>query len=258
MSEPAADREVLRLEELEKRFGAVYALSGVSFAAQRGSVTALVGDNGAGKSTTIKIVAGVEQSDGGSIRFDGRDGFFHDPGDAADHGIQVVYQDLALCDNLSIVANMYLGRERRRGPRASFLATLSDLDMEEEAGPVLERLGIKVPALTTPVASLSGGQRQAVAVARAVLWGSKLVIMDEPTAALGVAQTKMVLRLIEQLAANGLAVIVISHNLQQVFEVSDHIVVLRQGRTVGDYAKHEVTPDRIVADITGVTGGVFA
>ena len=260
MSEPAPEPvEVLRLEGLEKRFGAVYALSGVSFAVHRGTVTALVGDNGAGKSTTVKIVSGVEKPDGGHLHFEGAPvGFFSDPAEAAEHGIQTVYQDLALCDNLSIVANMYLGRERRSGPRASFLAQLSELDMEQEAGPVLDRLGIQVPPLTTPVASLSGGQRQAVAVARAVLWGSKLVIMDEPTAALGVAQTRMVLRLIQQLAHNGLAVIVISHNLQQVFEVSDHIVVLRQGKTVGDYAKGDVTPEQVVSDITGVSGGMFA
>lgn len=255
----ASNSEVLRLEALEKRFGAVHALTGVSFGVRRGRVTALVGDNGAGKSTTVKIIAGVERADGGRLTFDGTSlAFFSDPADAAEHGIQTVYQDLALCDNLSIVANMYLGRELRRGPRASFLAQLSELDMEQAAGPVLDRLGIRVPPLTTPVASLSGGQRQAVAVARAVLWGSKLVIMDEPTAALGVAQTKMVLRLIQQLAENGLAVIVISHNLQHVFEVADHIVVLRQGRTVGDYRKAEVTPEQVVADITGVSGGMFA
>ena len=249
---------LLRVSGLRKTYGAVEALRDVTFEVARAEIVALVGDNGAGKSTTIKIIAGTEASDGGEIHFDGKSAHIRSPLDSMNLGIQTVYQDLALCDNLSIVANLYLGRELHTGLLPRLLSGLRDLAMQKEAAAVLGRLEINLPALTTPVAALSGGQRQAVAVARAVLWGSKLVILDEPTAALGVAQTRMVLNLIRQLAEHGIGVLLISHNLGDVFEIAHRIVVLRQGLTVGNFVKGETTPDRVVAAITGVQGGTYA
>lgn len=247
---------ILRVEHLKKSFGAVQALRDVSLEVSPGEVVALVGDNGAGKSTTIKMISGVEQPDEGQISIDGKPVQLASPAAAEKCGVQTVYQDLALCDNLDIVSNLFLGRELKKSVVPGLIRVLRKSEMEEKATPVLRDLGINLPPLTTPVASLSGGQRQTVAVARAVLWGSKLVLLDEPTAALGVAQTKSVLELILRLKSKSLGVLVISHNMSDVFKVADRIVVLRLGQTVGTYVKSETTPERIVAAITGASSEV--
>jgi ABC-type sugar transport system ATPase subunit len=226
---------LLSLHGVEKNFGAVQALAGVDLTVSPGQVTALVGDNGAGKSTLIKTIAGIHAIDGGEIRWQGETVHLKGPRDAAVLGIATVYQDLALCDNLDIVDNMFLGRE--------MLAhrLLDDSTMELRARRTLSDLSVvTVQSIRQPVGSLSGGQRQAVAVARAVMWEAKLVIMDEPTAALGVSQTAMVLGLIKRLSSRGIAVLVISHNLNDVFSVADQIAVLHLGRMaaqgpVGDF-----------------------
>ena len=219
---------LLSLRDIDKNFGPVQALTGVNLDVPAAQVTALVGDNGAGKSVTIKTISGIHPPDGGQICWEGQPITFHAPKDATAVGISTVYQDLALCDNLDIVQNMFLGRERRQ---AGIL--LDEDSMEKAAAETLASLAVTtVRSIRQPVASLSGGQRQSVAVARAVMWNSKLVIMDEPTAALGVAQTRMVLDLIKRLASHGLAVLVISHNLNDVFEVADRIAVLHLGRMV--------------------------
>ena len=209
-----------------KSFGAVHALRGVDLVARAGEVTALVGDNGAGKSTLIKGIAGIFPFDAGEVLFEGRATHISDPAQANDLGIEVVYQDLALCDNLDIVHNMFLGRELKKGFR------LDEQAMETRAAEVLAQLSVRsVRSVRQHVASLSGGQRQTVAIARAVLWNSRLVILDEPTAALGVAQTEQVLQLVRQLAEAGLAVVLVSHNMHDVFEVADSIAVLYLGQT---------------------------
>jgi ABC-type sugar transport system ATPase subunit len=218
---------LLRLEHVSKSFGAVQALVDVDFDVRAGEVTALVGDNGAGKSVLIKCIAGIHSPDGGQIHWEGRPVRIRSPRDAAHLGIDTVYQDLALCDNLDIVQNMYLGRERMHG------LVMDEEAMETEAGKTLSSLAVTtVRSIRQPVASLSGGQRQSVAIAKAVLWNSKLVIMDEPTAALGVAQTRMVLDLVRRLADQGLAAMIVSHNMNDVFEVADRVAVLRLGRMV--------------------------
>jgi ABC-type sugar transport system ATPase subunit len=218
---------LLRLEHLSKSFGAVQALVDVDFEVRAGEVTALIGDNGAGKSVLIKCIAGIHSPDGGQILWEGRPVRIRSPRDAAMLGIDTVYQDLALCDNLDIVQNMFLGRERMHG------AVMDEEAMETEAGKTLSSLAVTtVRSIRQPVASLSGGQRQSVAIAKAVLWNSKLVIMDEPTAALGVAQTRMVLDLVRRLADQGLAAMIVSHNMNDVFEVADRVAVLRLGRMV--------------------------
>jgi ABC-type sugar transport system ATPase subunit len=218
---------LLRLEHLDKQFGPVQALTDVSLDVPAGLVTALAGDNGAGKSVLIKCIAGTYRPDRGRILWEGREVALRGPKDAAALGIETVYQDLALCDNLDIVANMFLGRERlRRG-------NLDEPSMETAAAQALDDLAVTtIQSIRQPVAALSGGQRQSVAIARSVLWKSRLVIMDEPTAALGVAQTAVVLDLIRRLAARGVAVIVISHNMNDVFSVADRIAVLHLGRMV--------------------------
>lgn len=232
------------------------ALRGVTFEVNSGEVVALVGDNGAGKSTTIKMIAGVETPDEGEVRFEGKLATLSSPSAAEALGIQTVYQDLALCDNLDIVSNLYLGRELSKPVIPGLIHVLNKPEMEKNSIPVLRNLGINLPPLDTVVASLSGGQRQTVAVARAVLWGSKLVMLDEPTAALGVAQTRNVLTLIRRLADSGVGVLVISHNLSDVFEVADRIVVLRLGQTIAEFVRSETTPDQVVAAITGAALGV--
>jgi ABC-type sugar transport system ATPase subunit len=230
---------------VSKRFGPVLALSGVDLVVPAGEVTALAGDNGAGKSVLIKTIAGIHQPDGGQIHWEGLPVHIRTPRDAAALGIQTVYQDLALCDNLDIVQNMFLGRERTT-------AELLDEDsMEASATETLAGLSVTtVRSIRQPVASLSGGQRQAVAIARAVLWNSKLVIMDEPTAALGVTQTAMVLDLVRRLADRGLAVLLISHNLIDVFKVADRLAVLRLGRMVAAGPVSEFDPQRVVDYMT--------
>jgi len=207
---------------------------------------ALVGDNGAGKSTLIKCVAGIHGYDDGEIYFNGEPVHIHGPKDAAKLGIEVVYQDLALCDNLDVVQNMYLGRERR-----DWLFRLKEPAMEQRTAETLKSLAVTtIKSVRQPVASLSGGQRQSVAVAKAVQWNSKLVILDEPTAALGVAQTRQVLELVKRLADQGLAVVLISHNLHDVFETATRITVLRLGRNVGLYEREKSTPEEVVHAIT--------
>jgi D-xylose transport system ATP-binding protein len=224
-SSPDEAAPLLRLEGIGKTFGPVRALAGIDLAIQAGEVTALCGDNGAGKSVLVKTVAGIYAPDSGRIFWEGRPVRIHSPKDAAALGIETVYQDLALCDNLDIVQNMFLGREPLR------FWMLDEERMELSAQDTLRSLAVTtVRSIRQPVGSLSGGQRQSVAIAKAVLWNSRLVIMDEPTAALGVNQTVMVLQLVRALADRGLAVLMISHNLNDVFEVADYVAVLHLGR----------------------------
>jgi D-xylose transport system ATP-binding protein len=231
---------------VHKSFGAVHALKGVDFHVDSGSVMALVGDNGAGKTVLTKCVAGIYQIDAGEIIWDGEPANLHGPKDAARLGIEVVYQDLALCDNLDVVQNMYLGRETR-----SSFRRLDEAKMEKEALGTLDDLSVTtIQSVRQQVAGLSGGQRQSIAVAKAVLWNSRLVILDEPTAALGVAQTRQVLDLTKRLAEQGLAVILISHNMNDIFEVADHITVLRLGQNVAEFKRTETTQREVVEAIT--------
>lgn len=237
------------MKGISKSFGAVQALTDVDFEVYPGEVVALVGDNGAGKSTLIKCVAGAHQADKGKIFVDGEEVKIHSPSDATRLGIETVYQDLALCDNLDVVANMFLGRERAE-PLG--IGPLAELEMEKRALDVLGELRVTtIPSVRQRVASLSGGQRQSVAISRAVMWSAKLVILDEPTAALGVAQTAQVHALIKRLREQGLGVVVITHNLHEVFELADRIVVLRLGRRVATFEQKKTTPEEVVAAITG-------
>ncbi|SDR30161.1 ATP-binding cassette domain-containing protein [Thermostaphylospora chromogena] len=241
---------VLELRGIDKSFGPVQVLHEVNFSAYAGEVTALVGDNGAGKSTLVKCVGGIHPIDSGEYIFEGKQVQVNGPRDAAELGIEIVYQDLALCDNLDIVQNMFLGRERRRG------VLLDEATMEEMAQETLAGLSVKtVKSIRQPVSSLSGGQRQTVAIAKAVLWNSKLVILDEPTAALGVAQTAQVLELVRRLADKGLAVVLISHNLNDVFAVSDRIATLYLGRMAAQVKASEVTHAQVVELITSGRSG---
>lgn len=244
-SAETATQPLLRLRGIRKSFGAVQALDGVDLDVPSGRVTALLGDNGAGKSVLIKCIAGIHEPDEGEIIWEGNRVRIAGPADAAALGIEVVYQDLALCDNLDVVENMFLGRERLRG------RLLDEDDMEQAASATLAGLNVTtVRSVRMPVEALSGGQRQSVAVAKAVMWNSKLVILDEPTAALGVAQTRQVLALVRRLADAGLAVIMISHNMNDVFAVADRLAVLRLGRLVGEGDVGEFTPQRAVELMT--------
>ena len=237
---------LLELRDVTKSFGSVQALDEVDFEVRPGEVMALVGDNGAGKSTLIKCIAGIHPMDSGEIIFEGSRVRIHGPKDAAKLGIEVVYQDLALCDNLDVVQNMYLGREEHDG-----IQRLNEPPMETRTAETLKSLAVTtIKSIRQPVATLSGGQRQSVAVARAVMWNSKLVILDEPTAALGVAQTEQVLELVRRLGSQGLGVMLISHNLHDVFETSHRITVLRLGRNVGVYTRDKTTPEEVVHAIT--------
>ena len=244
-SEPDA-QAVLSLRAVSKSFGAVRALTDVDLEVRRGEVTALLGDNGAGKSTLVKILSGVHAADSGVIEFDGEQVSISSPTAARDLGIATVYQDLALCDNLDVVANLFLGREAGR-------LVLSEELMEEQAWELLRQLSAKLPSLRTPVAGLSGGQRQTVAIARSLVGEPSVVILDEPTAALGVEQTAEVLNLIERLRERGHAILLITHNMADVRAVADHAVVLRLGRNNGSFVVAEVTSEEIVAAITGAT-----
>ena len=236
---------ILELRNLMKAFGSVQALTDVDFDVQRGEVMALVGDNGAGKSTLVKCVAGTYTADSGEILFEGEPVTIHGPKDAAGLGIEVVYQDLALCDNLDVVQNMYLGREVNRWQ------ILDEPAMEKKTAETLKSLAVTtISSIRQPVATLSGGQRQSVAVTKAVQWNSKLVILDEPTAALGVAQTEQVLALVRRLGEQGLAVVIISHNLHDIFETADRITVLRLGRNVGVFERAQTSQQQIVEAIT--------
>jgi D-xylose transport system ATP-binding protein len=248
-TEPApagVEEPILSLRGIEKSFGAVHVLKGVDLDVRRGHVTALVGDNGAGKSTLIKGIAGIHGFDKGEYFFDGRPVTVHNPRDANALGIEVVYQDLALCDNLDVVHNMFLGREVTKSH------LLDEATMETRARETLNGLSVRtLQSVRTPVASLSGGQRQTVAIARAVLWNSKIVILDEPTAALGVAQTEQVLALVRRLADKGLAVVLISHNMNDVMQVADDIAVLYLGSMVAQVRRADVTHSQVVELITG-------
>ena len=242
----AVNPVTLELREVFKSFGSVEALRGVDFEVRNGEVMALVGDNGAGKSTLIKCVAGIYSIDGGDVYFDGERVVIHGPKDAAKLGIEVVYQDLALCDNLDVVQNMFLGRENHDP-----IFRLREAPMEQRTAETLKSLSVTtIRSVRQPVATLSGGQRQSVAVARAVLWNNRVVFLDEPTAALGVAQTRQVLDLVKRLGEQGLSVVIVSHNLTDVFEVADRITVLRLGRNVGVYERDETTEQEIVRAIT--------
>ena len=236
---------ILSLRKVNKSFGPVHVLKDVDFDAYAGKVTALVGDNGAGKSTLIKCIAGIYTPETGEFVFEGKKVTIAGPRDATALGIEIVYQDLALCDNLDIVHNMFLGREEKSG------ITINESTMESMAKKTLDGLSVRtVKSIRQKVASLSGGQRQTVAIARAVLWNSKVVILDEPTAALGVAQTEQVLKLVRQLADNGLAVIVISHNLNDVFQVADNIAAMYLGTMAAQIDKNSVNQNDVVRLIT--------
>jgi D-xylose transport system ATP-binding protein len=251
-SPAATGTPVLSLSGINKRFGAVRALSDVQFEVRLGEVVALVGDNGAGKSTLVKVVAGVAPADDGEIRFDGQSVTIPTPHAAQDLGIATVFQDLALCDNLDVVANLYLGREVLSG------GLMNEVEMERRSLELLRQVAAKIPSVRTRVASLSGGQRQVVAISRSLLGEPKVVILDEPTAALGVAQTAEVLNLVERLRERGLAIVLISHNLADVFAVADRIVVLRLGRNGGEFTVGEVDQEDVVAAITGAKDNVVA
>jgi len=247
----------LRIEGVSKNFGAVRALRGVDLAVRRGEVTGLVGDNGAGKSTLMKIIAGVERADAGRILLDGREVALHSSQAAAAAGIQTVFQDLALCENLDVTANLFLGGEATADWRwlPRLLRPLRGMDMEHDARVAVAKLQVHtLRSVRAKVGLLSGGQRQAVAIARAIRAASTVVLLDEPTAALGVAQTAQVLDLVRQLRANH-AVLYVSHNLRDVFSVCDRIAVLRHGAVVGVWRAREANPDQIVAAMTGGDGG---
>ncbi|MFI5492629.1 ATP-binding cassette domain-containing protein [Actinoplanes sp. NPDC051859] len=241
---------LLELRGIDKSFGPVQVLHDVGMSVYPGEVTALVGDNGAGKSTLVKCISGIYTMDAGTVTFSGDEVAVSSPRDAALLGIEVVYQDLALCDNLDVVQNMFLGRERVRG------IVLDEPTMEQMASDTLASLSVRtVKSLRQSVASLSGGQRQTVAIAKAVLWNSRIVILDEPTAALGVAQTAQVLELVRRLADNGLGVVLISHNMNDVFAVSDRICALYLGRTAAQVRTTDVTHSQVVELITSGRSG---
>jgi D-xylose transport system ATP-binding protein len=249
MTNPAP---LLELRGVNKSFGAVHVLRGVDLSVYPGQVTALVGDNGAGKSTLIKGIAGIYPFDSGEYLFDGKPVNVTEPRQANALGIEVVYQDLALCDNLDVVHNMFLGREEKSG------IVLDEIDMERRARETLDGLSVRtLKSVRTQVSSLSGGQRQTVAIARAVLWNSKLVILDEPTAALGVAQTAQVLNLVRRLADNGLGVVLISHNMNDVMQVADNIACLYLGQLAAQVPASTMTHGQVVELITaGRTGDI--
>ncbi len=240
---------VLRAQAINKSFGPVVALQDVSIDLARGEITGLVGDNGAGKSTLVRIISGVLRADAGAIEFDGAPVDFASPAEARARGIETVYQDLALVGNLTVWANVYLGRELTYGPK--FMHVLDKRTMLSNTREMLKQFVTNVPPINESVEALSGGQRQIVAIARAGAWGSKLVVMDEPTAALGVAETKAVEDVILGLRRRGLSVLVISHNLDQIFRITDRIWVLRRGGIIGQRETRETRPEEIVSMITG-------
>ena len=243
---------VLSLTGVTKRFGAVQALTDVHLDVSAGEVVALVGDNGAGKSTLVKIICGVYQPDTGSVTLDGARVIVPGPREANAMGIATVFQDLALCDNLDVVANLFLGQELHRGP------VLDEVGMEKESWRLLRSLSARIPSVRIPIASLSGGQRQTVAIARSLVGKPKVVVLDEPTAALGVAQTAEVLNLIERLRENGLGVVLVSHNMADVQAVADRICVLRLGRNAAEFRVEDATTEELVAAITGASDNVVA
>ncbi|HMJ04549.1 MAG TPA: ATP-binding cassette domain-containing protein [Conexibacter sp.] len=246
---------LLALHGVSKRFGAVQALDGVDFELRGGEVVGLVGDNGAGKSTLVKVISGIYLADDGEYRFEGSARRVVGPNDATALGVATVYQDLALCDNLDVVANLFVGREEISHGPSGLLRELDEASMEKQAGELLQTLTVRLPSVRQEVGTLSGGQRQSVAIARSLIGEAKVVLLDEPTAALGVAQTAQVLALIKRLREQGLGVVVISHNLADVFEVVDRIVVLRLGRNAGMFGVSDTTREEVVAAITGAEFG---
>jgi simple sugar transport system ATP-binding protein len=248
MAEP-----VLEARDIVKSFGRVQALRGASLTVYPQEVVALVGDNGAGKSTLVKTVVGVHPPDSGEIMFDGKPVVIHNPHEARELGIETVFQDLALAAEIDPAANMFLGREvMRKGPLGK-LGFLDKREMRRRSEEEFQRLGVRIQDTTAPVANMSGGQRQGVAIARAVTWASKVVFMDEPTAALGVVQTRNVLQLIRRVRDQGLSIVLISHNMPEVFEVADRIEVLRLGQRVASLRPREVSMEDVVAAMTGAT-----
>ena len=248
----APTRPLLEIKGVTKRFGAVEALTDVDFEVYPGEVVALVGDNGAGKSTLIKAISGIQPGDTYEANWDGESVHLNTPQDATRLGIATVYQDLALCDNLDVVANLFLGKEQVESGAARATRTLDEIAMEQRSVELLKSLAVRtLRSVRTEVGSLSGGQRQTVAIARSMLGDPKIVILDEPTAALGVAQTRQVLDLILRLKEQGLGVVLISHNVLDVFEVSDRVIVLRLGRRVATFKTSETNQEEVVAAITG-------
>ncbi|MCC5973830.1 MAG: sugar ABC transporter ATP-binding protein [Rubellimicrobium sp.] len=253
-AKPVTGQPILQVAGVSMSFGAVTALADVSMRMAPGEITGLVGDNGAGKSTLVKLIAGVLQPSSGTILFDGKPAAFTSPAAARNAGIETVYQDLALAPNMPVWANIFTGRELTRGPR--FLHVLDRKAMIERTRAFLSRYDMNVPPIEGAVEGLSGGQRQIIAIARAAAWGSRLIIMDEPTAALGVAETRAVEAVIRSLRAEGHSILIISHNLDQVFRLTDAIWVLRRGHMVGSARTQATTPNRIVAMITGAAEAV--
>ena len=253
---PASSSPVLAVEGVTKSFGPVHALESVDFSVRAGEVVALVGDNGAGKSTLVKVMSGIHGADSGRIVFDGRPVTIAKPSDAVALGIATVHQDLALCDNLDVVANLFLGREEIEPGVGHATRSLDETDMEHRAHELLGGLAVTITDVRAEVGTMSGGQRQQVAIARSLLGDPRVVILDEPSAALGVRQTAQVLDLIERLRDQGHGVVLVSHNLAKVFAVADRIYVLRLGRQAGDFEAAKVTQDAVVAAITGAVTGL--
>ena len=240
---------LLRLEDITKNFGAIEALRGISFEIGRGEVVALLGDNGAGKSTLVKIISGGLQQSGGKVIFEGAERNFTSPAEAKAAGIETVYQDLSLCTNVDVVANFFMGREIVK--RWFGIPILQEAEMEAAVAKAMANAGTKIPSLRTNVEHLSGGQRQAIELNRFVHWGGKLVLLDEPFAALGVEQTRRGLEMIKRIAAQGIGVVIITHIMAQAFQVADRIVVIRQGKVAGNVARDKTSPDEVVQMITG-------
>ncbi len=246
---------LLTLKGVSKRFGPVEALSDVNFEVRAGEVVALVGDNGAGKSTLVKAIAGIHEASSGQVLFEGQPVKITNPTDATKLGIATVYQDLALCDNLDVVENLFLGSEELSHGPAGVVRQLDEIEMEQKSHELLNNLAVTITSVRAEVGTMSGGQRQQVAIARSLLGEPKMVMLDEPTAALGVRQTAMVLALIKRLRERGLGVVMISHNLANVFEVADRIYVLRLGRESGNFDIHATSQEQVVGAITGAEFG---
>ncbi|MDB5623313.1 MAG: sugar transporter [Devosia sp.] len=242
---------LLELEGLTKSFGAVQALRGISFSIGKGEVIALLGDNGAGKSTLVKIISGGLEPSSGRMRFEGQEFRPRSPSEAKAAGIETVYQDLSLCTNIDVVGNFFMGRELTR--KVLGVPVLDEATMERQTAEALAAAGTRIPSLRTKVEHLSGGQRQAIELNRFVHWGGKLVLLDEPFAALGVEQTRRGLQMIRQVAAQGIGVVIITHIMQQAFQVADRMVVIRQGVVAGDISRHQTNADAVIGMITGET-----
>jgi D-xylose transport system ATP-binding protein len=251
----SSNGHLLHVDGVTKRFGPVQALDDVDFHVDAAEVVALVGDNGAGKSTLVKAIAGIYEPDGGEFYFEGSPVKITKPGDSVDLGIATVYQDLALCDNLDVVENLFLGREELASGPGGVAGQLDETKMEGRTHELLQNLAVTITDVRAEVGTMSGGQRQQVAIARSLLGEPKVVMLDEPTAALGVRQTAQVLELVRRLRERGLGVILISHNLANVFEVADRIFVLRLGKKAGDYKVEDTSHEEIVAAITGIGNG---